>query len=149
MIERILQIIVYVVQEINRHNVLSDVYLNYLNKQGFTDAEISTAISWLAYGSDIEIPEINNKSSFRILCASERELFTEDAYSDLIQLNTLGILTNEQIEFIIERADLLELPKIDKNILNSIVTAFFMQRNPNPKGAFNGRTMLSGSETIN
>ncbi len=149
MIERILQIIVYVVQELHRSNSLNEAHFSSLNNQGYTDAEISTAISWLADDSHIEAPEIKNRKAFRILSNSEREIFDEDAFSYLIRLNTLGILNNEQIDFIIDRAIFAEIPIIDKNTLNNIVTAFFIQKHPNPNGDFSGRTMLSGKETIN
>ncbi|HOQ49407.1 MAG TPA: DUF494 family protein, partial [Candidatus Kapabacteria bacterium] len=101
MSERILQIIVLVVKELHTNDKLTESHIKSLHKLGYTDVEISTALSWLV---DREIAATDEEThSFRMLNEMEKDLFTPEALGDLLQYQALGLISNDQIDFIIDR----------------------------------------------
>ena len=150
--ERIIEIIVYVMSGIKQNKAFSDMQVQELLNKGYSDSEISTALSWII--DRIELPETNittdnkfEKESFRVFHASERDLFTIEALGQIIQLNTLGLLSNENVEFLIDRASTLGISKIDIAqlnfyLVNTVFNSLFSEI-PSSK------IMLNGSELIN
>lgn len=152
MIERIIEIIVFVISELRNHKDIADINLSKLRDLGYTNSEISTAFSWLVdrveFSEDLfSGSEITNKNSFRMLHEAEKELFTDKALGEIIQLQSLGIIKSAHIELIIERAIMTEHDKIDSNALKSFVAHTIFSQNINPVGA--SRIMLNGSDSIN
>lgn len=152
MFERIVEIIVYVVSELRQNNDLAKLNLDELINQGYTSSEISTALSWIA-----DRMEINDKytpvdttiqnNSFRVLHDLEKELFTKEAWGELITMNALGLITNEHIETLIDRAFMLGLRQIDLQQLKIFVAnVVFNAQYNNLAGS---RFMLIGNDTIN
>lgn len=151
MFERIIEIIVYVMSELKQNKQLTEIDVNELHQLGYTNSEISTAFSWLVDKIEFEDSEKYEKkssiASFRILHEAEKELFTKPALGELVQYTALGILTNEHIEQIIERALMSGMTSIDSNNLKSFVAfSVFNAYNNNAGGV---RFMLMGGETIN
>jgi len=152
MFERIIEIIVYVISELRQNKHISEIDIKELQKLGYTSAEISTAFSWL-----VDRIELNDKvlttdiklkaGSFRILHEAEQELFSRDAWGELIQLHTLGVVGTEHIESLIERALLTGMHEIDTGQLRAFVATMIF----NAEGSASGgsRYMLNGSDTIN
>lgn len=147
MFERLLQIIVYVVQELHQNVPLNDIKVNNLHTLGYTDVEISTAISWLVDKSGFDAPTFDNRKAFRIFNQSERDMFSQEALSDLMQFSALGLVSNDQIDFILDRALMSGINRIDKNTLSYIIMAFVFQISPDNR--IGSRIMLTGNDTIN
>ncbi|MFP4529263.1 MAG: DUF494 family protein [Candidatus Kapaibacterium sp.] len=152
MFERIIEIIVYVISELKQNKHISDIDVNELQQLGYTSSEISTAFSWLV--DRIEFTEelftrsnAMGETSFRVFHDAERDLFTSEAWGELIQMHSLGIITNEHIEKIIERSAMAVPEQIDSRQLKTMVAAFSF--NAETDSAPGRRIMLNGSDTIN
>ena len=151
MYERIVEIITFVLSELKQNKKISDIDLNELEKKGYSNSEISTAFSWLVdrveFSNKLTTLDIQSDDSFRILHDAERELFTEQAWGELIQMHSIGILNSNQIELIIERALLTGVFKIDSYFLKNMIASFiFNATNSIMPGS---RVLLSGNDTIN
>lgn len=152
MYERIIEIIVYVLSELKQNRNISEIDVQELENLGYTSSEISTAFSWLVDKAELTEPIFNSistarKESFRVLHNAERQLFTKDAWGELIELHSLGLITNEHIEIIIERGLLSGMREIDSQMLKQIVAQIVF--NTFALNFNNARVMLRGNETIN
>jgi len=152
MYERIIEIIVFVIGELRQNKNINEIDFNELQDRGYTKSEISTAFSWLVDRLEF-VDKVTNdiasssSNSFRILHDVEKNLFAPEAWGELIQLNTLGIVSNEHIEMLIERSLMMGIYRIDSQQLKSFVAnvVFNLQTD-----SMNGnRVMLNGSDTIN
>jgi uncharacterized protein Smg (DUF494 family) len=150
--EKIVEIIVYVISELKHHKNIAEIDLKELQQKGYSSSEISTAFSWIVdkieFNTEVFIaPVLADENSFRILHEAEKDLFTQEAWGDLIQLHSLGIIKNEHIEAIIERTLMLGLRKIESPHLKGFVamTIFNYLGNDLP----GSRLMLTGNETVN
>jgi uncharacterized protein Smg (DUF494 family) len=151
MFERIIEIIVYVISELKQNKHISEIDVNELEKLGYTSAEISTAFSWLVdkieFSEQLFTDTFDTGNSFRVFHDAERELFTRDAWGEMIQLHSLGIINNEHIEKIVERSAMTGSEKIDSPQLKMLVASIsFNVETDAPPGT---RIMLNGSDTIN
>lgn len=145
MSERILKIIVLVVKELHSGEKLSESYIKDLYKLGYTDVEISTALSWIV-DREINSPAETNKP-FRILNELEKDLFTSEALGDLMQYQALGLISTDHIDFIIDRVLTSEFEsKIDRTVLGYIVMAIAF--NNSTENLFGNRILIGGNETI-
>ncbi len=151
MYEKIIEIIVYVIQQVRQNKSLNDLNIEELQSKGYSNSEISTALSWLIDKSEITerlfpVAEISNQESFRVLHDTEKELFTKDAWGELISMKSLGIISNENIEMLIDRSALMGFQQIDTQqvklfVAHSVFNTYMM----NPGSRF----MLRGNDTIN
>lgn len=152
MYERIIEIIVFVMTELNQNKKITEIDLQTLSDLGYTKEEISTAFSWLADRIEladqlISVFAPSSPKSFRIFNENERDLFTMEAFGEILHLNAIGLLSNQHIEQIIERAVLLGLTKVDSTQLkNFIAVNIFQIQNTQINGS---RIMLLGSDTVN
>ena len=137
--ERVVEILVYIMTEIRGNNYQTErleVISRDLVERGYTQIEISSAFSWLferfsgepeefASGLDHTLP-----GSFRVLSEAERMVITPESYGYLLQLRQLNIITDFEIEVIIEKALMLGGTKLTVTDVKALVaTALF-----NPKG---------------
>ncbi len=153
MFERIIEIIVYLLSELREKNDMSEIDLSRLKQLGYSNSEISAAFSWIVdrvefsdelfKGEDL----IPSNVSFRVIQESEQDLFTTEAWGEMIQLQMLGLINNDQIEIMIEKAMVSGGQDIDKGAIRQFVANHL--RNPDEKSKFGSRFMLDGSETIN
>ncbi len=151
MYEKIIEIIVYVIQQVRQNKSLNDLNIEDLQSKGYSNSEISTALSWLIDKSEITerlfpVPETSNQESFRVLHDTEKEIFTKDAWGELISMKALGIISNENIEMLIDRSSLMGFQQIDTQqvklfVANSVFNTYMM--NPG------SRYLLRGNDTIN
>jgi uncharacterized protein Smg (DUF494 family) len=152
MYERIIEIIVFVISELKQNKNISDIDINKLQSLGYSSSEISTALSWLV--DRVEITDkffqdtvASDAGSFRVLHDAERDLFTLEAWGEMIQLHNLGILTNENIENLIERAAMLGMHQIDTTQLKLYVAnSIFNAQSSEMNGS---RIILHGNDSIN
>ncbi len=152
MFERIIEIMLYVMTELHAKKTFSDIDIRKLHQLGFSTREISTALSWLADKFDLgshtsEYKLTNRIESLRILSDFEKDYFTEEAYAELINLYSLGLINNEHINFITERASMTNGLSINKGLLRNIVAnLLFSQPLANMES---NRVVMNYSETIN
>ena len=104
---------------------------SYLKSSGFTDNEISSAYSWvldqMQPGSEFLPAESQADFSFRILSEPERRSFSPDAMGYLLQLRHLGLLSDSQIELILERGTLVGPSPVDLEQMKLIVGALLFR----------------------
>lgn len=151
MYERIIEIIVYLIAQLQDKRSINDISLDELNDQGYTATEISTAFSWLIdrmeFGDQaVEHDEIAQSESFRVLHDAEAEVITPDAFGYLIQMQQLGLITNEHLEMVLERSMLLGGRKVSDSELKSIIASVIF--NSDSMNASGSRMLLNGTDTI-
>ncbi|UCD17772.1 MAG: DUF494 family protein, partial [Candidatus Zixiibacteriota bacterium] len=108
--DRLLEIVVLIMSHIREAQGRLDSYDDIsddLKSQGFTDSEISFAYSWVIdhfQGNPETLAEtIPCDASIRVLSPKERQHFTPDAYGYLLQMKYLGLLSDNDLELILER----------------------------------------------
>jgi len=112
--DRVLEIVVFLISQLRddreRLENLEEISA-YLKTQGFTENEISSAYSWIINrvqnDSEFYYDEMRNGDSLRVLTEPERQHFSREAVGYVIQLRHLGLLTDEQMEQILERGSTL------------------------------------------
>jgi uncharacterized protein Smg (DUF494 family) len=152
MFERVVEIIIYVINALRTSKKISEIDTKELSKLGYTSSEISTAFSWLVdkleFESDLlDTEKLRTTKSFRILNEAERDLFTQEAWGELLQLHSLGLLSALNIETIIEKAVFSEISKVNSEQLKQFVANVTF--NATYTSSYGSRLMLNGSDTIN
>ncbi len=130
--KRFLDILSFVMKEI-RDNAFGEIdlqlILDILSEQGFSDEEISTAMSWLLnHGESIDRiikghPSDIPRPIWRELNEIEKEIISPEAYGYLFQLRELELVTDDMMELIIERAVSLQLASIDVKEMQDLIAA--------------------------
>jgi uncharacterized protein Smg (DUF494 family) len=148
--ERIVEIILFLVSELRSDRQLSDVDVSLLARNGYTQSEISSAFSWVFERMSVGQPLVKEgsdlESSFRVLHEAERIVISPDAHGYLLQWQALGLLTNNEIEMIIERIMAAGFSAIGEAEMKSFLAGFlFEQEHERHRG---GRISLSGNDTI-
>lgn len=150
-VERIMEIITYVIGVRKPGTPLMSVDTTELHAQGYTDSEIAAALSWIIErgeqtlnvdSSDVE------PDSFRILHGLELEAITSEAWGLLLSYRNLGFLSNEDIEQIIDRAMMMASETIvDVAEIRAIVAVYVTHLDNNSTAG--NRSLLSGNESVN
>ncbi|MDI6779335.1 MAG: DUF494 family protein [Bacteroidota bacterium] len=125
--ERIIEIIVHILNEIKTTNKkLQDVSVENLEKLGYTNSEMNAAFSWLFdkfYLSKYNPAklDIETSGSRRILHEIEKMAISPEAFGYLIQLRELSIISDVDVELIIERIMLTTTHTIEIEEMKDIV----------------------------
>ncbi len=105
--ERIVELILYLVNELKTNKNLGDVDVAALSREGYTQSEITTAFSWLfdrmSVGQPVSGPGPRDELSHRVLHDAEKLVISPEAFGYLLQFRQLGLLTNQDLETILER----------------------------------------------
>jgi uncharacterized protein Smg (DUF494 family) len=105
--ERVVEIILFLVNELRSNKRLNDVDISSLTRDGYTQSEISSAFSWLferlSGGKSITDVTSGASTSHRMLNDAEKMVIGSQAHGYLIQCQQLGLLNNIDVETIIER----------------------------------------------
>ena len=133
-IDRITDIIMYLLKKMKRNTNLKDLDLNVLSKHGYSPNEISNALTWIDENySELKTKKSNlNKSeinSFRILHNIERNIITASAFGYLIKVKESGIINNLQAEEIIDRLMRSDLMPVKLEDLKKFVGNFILENN--------------------
>ncbi len=152
--ERIIEILVYVLTEVKRtKKTVAEIDLTLLVQQGYTQQEISTAFAWLnnrQQSSDEKIlvrsAKEENSGSFRFLHRAEQYVITPEAYGYLIQLRELNLVSQHEMELIIEHA-MLEGFELSIVEIQNIVTSILFDSSLGHSSS--NRTMLNSNDAIN
>lgn len=150
--EKIVEILVYLISELRNNIPINDIDLTVLSRKGYSTTEISTAFNWLyekiSDGENIITDTApTSPHSHRVLHDVERSVIKADAYGYLIQLRELGLITEMDIEVIIDRVMMSGYLTIDVTEIKSMVAQLMSESDD----SFNtgSRTMLGGKDTVN
>jgi len=150
--ERVVDVIIWVVTQL-RSDKVQKVKYDKLLENGFSEKEISTAFSWIIEKLDSKLPnelmllQILPSKSFRVFHPAEKDFFTKDAYNSVLQLLSIGLISNEHIEVMLDYAASFGFAKINNNMVKQYVAAFmFDVPPPNHTGS---RFVLSSYDSIN
>jgi uncharacterized protein Smg (DUF494 family) len=130
--KRILEILTYVMKEI-RNSTFEDLDLQFildiLSKQGFSEDEIAAAMSWLMnHGENIDRlikghPAGLPRPIWRHLNESEMDAISPNAFSYLFHLRELELLSDDNMERIIERAVTLRSSHLTVEDMQDLIAA--------------------------
>jgi uncharacterized protein Smg (DUF494 family) len=164
--ERIMEIILFLLAEIRADKALMDIDLKPLSVRGFSETEISTAFSWLidkyALGPVSEDPILlavpfgkrgaldpsksANEASFRVYHEAERIVIAPEAQGFLLQMVELGLISDSDMEFLVDRIMLSGIPTATledvKMLVSSTVFNFDLPFSPQ------GRIMLNVTDRV-
>jgi len=132
--QRIVEILVYLIGEIQSRRLELDeveIISDDLVKRGFTENEISAAITYLfdrIHKRDLqwktETEQCYWPYSERVLHEIERMVLTPEAYGYLLQLKHLKLIDALELEQIIERSLLMGSARITVDDVKIIVASF-------------------------
>jgi uncharacterized protein Smg (DUF494 family) len=145
--ERIVEIILFLVNELRSNKRLSDVDVSELTKDGYTQSEITSAFSWvferLSVGQPVTTSEQAAQTSQRILHDVEKMVINPQAYGYLLQCQQLGLIATNDIETIIERVMVAGFSTIGLPEMKSFIAGFLFDA----EGS-NGQISLTTNDTI-
>ncbi len=148
--ERIVEIILFLVNELKSNKQLSEVDVSFLTDNGYTPTEISTAFSWLferlSIGQEIVSEERDTRLSHRVLHEAEKMIVTPEAYGYLLQCRELGLLSNADIETIIEKVMAAGFSTVGVAEMKSFVAGVLLDSDNQP--GMSGRISLNSTDTI-
>ncbi len=147
--ERIVEIILFLVNELRSNKQLSEVDVSLLSQNGYTPSEISTAFSWLFERMSVGEPQFSPgkpaDTSHRMLNEAEKLVIQQEAFGYLLQCHQLGLLSNSDIEIIVERIMAAGFAAVGINEMKSFVAGLLFGFD-NPPGG--GHIVLGNNDTI-
>jgi Smg protein len=145
--ERIIDIILYLVNQIRQNTPIEQIDLKRLVSAGYTDAEIGAAFSWLVDRSEFGPGErmASPRRTFRVLHEQERALFKREAYGYMLQLVEIGLLSDIEFEVIINRAHLAGFSALGINDVKEMIMTLLAEFAESGSGS---RVMLQAQDTI-
>ena len=130
--ERIVEIILFLVNELRSNKRLNDVDISTLTRDGYTQSEISSAFSWLferlSVGTSITEVASGASTSHRMLNDTEKMVVGSQAYGYIIQCQQLGLLNNVDVETIIERIMMAGFAAVGLPEMKSFVAGYLFDR---------------------
>jgi len=107
--EKVVEILVYIMSEIQENKRLQEIDIGELKNKGYTQSEISAAFTWLY--DNVQIGEVQfarpaqaARNSRRVFHEAEKQVLSTESQGYLIQLRELGLLDDRDLESVIERA---------------------------------------------
>jgi len=148
--ERIVEIILFLVNELKSNKQLSEVDVSLLSQNGYTQSEISTAFSWLFERMSVGEPQFTPgkpaDTSHRMLNEAERMVIQPESFGYLLQCHQLGLLTNGDLEIIIERIMAAGFASVGINEMKSFVAGLLFGYDNPPAGG--SHIVLGNNDTI-
>ncbi len=157
--ERIIEILVYILAEMRKHQQLADIDLGQLSQRGFSQTEISTAFSWLfdkmSFAPDmsatVEFRPANQQDSaegsIRIYHEVERSVLSREAQGYLMQLRELQIINAGEMEAVIDRVMMTGMAPIGIAEVKELVAGMLFDSEDHTRAGMS-RMMLSPTDTI-
>lgn len=149
--DRVVEILVFLMSEIQENTPLHEVDLSLLRDRGYTTSEISAAFSWLYENSATDEPHTIRQGragtgSRRLFHDAEKEILSTAAQGYMIQLHELGLIGDREMEVILERAMASGYAGLTVQEIRDIVaTVLFSGDRPAGGG---GHSMLNNEDTI-
>jgi uncharacterized protein Smg (DUF494 family) len=129
--ERIVELLVHIMLEVQTKRTLADIDLGELKNKGYTQTEISEALSWLHNNLKVHdgvatlLPD-SMRGTTRIFHEVEKAAFTIESQGYLIQLRALGLLDDRDLEIVIDRAMQTGYEKLSVDEVREIVAPLLM-----------------------
>jgi uncharacterized protein Smg (DUF494 family) len=130
--KRTLEVLTFIMKEI-RENSFDDIDLQFimgvLIEKGFSEEEIRAAMLWLMNHGDNFDRSYQRQTSgiprpiWRHLTDLESSAISASAFSYLFHLRELNLLSDDEMEAIIERAVRLQIPQMEIEDLQDLITA--------------------------
>jgi uncharacterized protein Smg (DUF494 family) len=131
---KILELIVYILNEMRLNKSINEIDQKQLHKDGYTEAEINSAFTWViskvSTGEKIfdnKDPAASSGNSKRFLNYFENSILTPEASGYIIQMKEIGLLTNNEIELILDKIILAGFQKVSKEDLNYIISSLIFE----------------------
>ena len=143
--KRILEILTFMMREI-RENSFEDLdlhlILDILSEQGFSEEEISTAMSWFMHHGEIidrlmqRYPSDVPRPVWRQLNETEQDAISPKAFSYLFHLRELELLSDNNMERIIERAVNLRTLHLSVDDMQDLIAAVVLDFEKNASDGY-------------
>ncbi len=149
--EKVVEILMYLMSEMQDSKNLSDVDMSELVNRGYTQSEISAAFSWLTDNMQ-SVNDGGPRSihatvgSHRVFHEAEKLVLSTEARGYVIHLRELGLLTDGDVETTIERAMMSGYEKLSVAEVRSIVGSVLFAKS---QISDSNRAMLSSEDTVN
>lgn len=149
--EKVLELLVFLMSEIRDNKALSDIDVNGLRSQGYTQAEISDAFSWLyehaPAGFDApHRPTDAMRGSRRMFHDAEKLVLSTEGQGYLILLTELGLLRDQDLELVIERAMMAGYERLSVAELRQMAASVLFGRRAGDAGTH--RAQLDDGNTV-
>lgn len=129
--ERIIEIIVKLLAFMQDNNQIASEDLEKLSRLGYSQSEINTAFQWL-YKNFLPKEDFSDKSyksaSHRVFHEVEERVISPEGRGYLIQLAGLELITNIDLETIIERLMLTGLQHINLIDVKMLTSNFLIEK---------------------
>lgn len=121
-------------------------------KKRYNKNILATAFSWIYEKTIRDMGEIEEHAELltngrRIFSEDEKLLIGTDNFNHLLHLNNIGLLTNSDLEIIIEELKLFPRELINTESINVIIISLFLEVNTLTLPG--SRLLLYSSDTIN
>ncbi len=150
MYERVVEIILFLVNELRTNKQLNDVDVSILTRKGYTQSEISTAFAWLfdrlSVGQVVMLNDKPEAKSHRVLHAAEKQVIQRDAQGYLLQCHQLGLLGVVEMESIIEKIMSAGFSSVGIEEIKTLIAAALFGSDDSEGGA--SRISFDGNDTI-
>lgn len=148
--ERVVEILMLLMSEIESNKRLSEIDLDDLKRKGYSQSEISAAFSWLYDNMQVQdgvvVRGVNaSAESRRVLHEAEKIILSTEAQGYLMQLCEVGLLDNRDLENIIERTMMSGMEKLSVEEIREIAAAVLFAK---PNNWRESRSILNNNETI-
>ncbi|MEO8447086.1 MAG: DUF494 family protein [bacterium] len=148
--EKVIEIIVYILNEIRNSKRISEIDLKKLNTDGYTDAEINTAFAWIFSKIDSGEKLFDDRSreskSHRFFHSTEQSILSTEAMGYLIQMRELGIISDLDKELIIDKIFISGYQKAGVEEIKLIISSLLFDLEAKPDSI--NRLVLQNNETI-
>lgn len=148
--EKVLELLVYLMSEIRENKPLTDVDLGHLRSRGYTTSEISDAFGWL-YEHVPPGPALSARpaaaagGSRRMFHEAEKLVLSTEGQGYLILLAELGLLSDQDLEAVIERAMMAGYEKLSVGELRQLAAAVLTARRVDH---LSDRPVVDGGDTV-
>lgn len=148
--EKVVEILVYIMNEMQADKQLAEIDLADLKERGYTQSEISTAFSWLhdhfgeGEGQARRLGRAD-ATSRRMLHDAEKMMLSVEAQGYLIHLCELGLLHGWEMETVIERAMMSGYQRLTVAEVQGLVASVILSRGGDGGGY---RAMLNSGDSI-
>ncbi len=148
--EKVVELLVYLMSEIQENKRIADINVKELQNKGYTQSEITAAMSWIYDNIQLGHPErrtsgVPREGSRRVFHEAEKAVISTEGQGFLLQLMELGLLDDRDLEQVIERAMMSGYEKVTVFELQELVAGILLTRGG---GAAGSGLMLNSGDTI-
>ncbi len=146
--ERVVELLVYLMGELRSQGQFGDLDVPALVRQGYTDAEITTAFAWLFDALETrgrERGKTREEGSVRILHPVELSVLKPEGYGYLLQCFELAMLSSEEVELVIERLMMSGISEANMDDVKRVIASVLFETDRPEEG---GYTVLGPKDSI-